>query len=170
MWWKEAEDKQLYQRLLGNEEERQLVISLKNRSKILKYFYDSIFGCHMGMVKTLLKTQTQDLANQTLTKSQANQKHYDKKAKEIEYSVSQMVWCINHRRAKGVDDSNNDTHMLLDDMDIIDDRVAQKLETEMSELFDSMQVIDGQTSGELFYKERTVVITRLTKNTKNGKT
>uniref|UniRef100_A0A915I7A7 Uncharacterized protein n=1 Tax=Romanomermis culicivorax TaxID=13658 RepID=A0A915I7A7_ROMCU len=44
--------------------------------------------------------------------------------------------------------SNIDKDMLLDDMDIIDNGVAEKLETEMSELFDNIQVIDDQTPGE----------------------
>uniref|UniRef100_A0A915JI70 Integrase zinc-binding domain-containing protein n=1 Tax=Romanomermis culicivorax TaxID=13658 RepID=A0A915JI70_ROMCU len=54
-----ADDKQLYRRLVFPDQEQwQLVVPLRHRNTILEYFHDSIFGCHMGMVKTLKKIQS----------------------------------------------------------------------------------------------------------------
>lgn len=53
-----AEDKQLYRVLsFNNIEHWQLVVPQKHHNLVLNYFHNSLFGCHMGMVKTLKRLQ-----------------------------------------------------------------------------------------------------------------
>jgi len=53
-----GEDRQLYRfRKCGSTENWQLVVPQKHQKLMLEYFHNSLFGCHMGMVKTLHRIQ-----------------------------------------------------------------------------------------------------------------